>query len=67
MNHGDTVLAATLRQQLSERIELELTGLVASPTDRAAGRIEAMRDVLGLIDGTYSKLNDIRPTNPEKK
>lgn len=66
MNASDTQLAGSLREQLTERINTELQGLVANPTERRAGRVEAMQDMLGLVNGTYAKLNDIKPTQERK-
>ncbi len=67
MNHGDTVLAEHLRAELKGAIELAIENLIKTPNERYAGRIEALRQVLGLVNGTYAKLNDIRPNqNPEK-
>lgn len=61
MNHGDTTLATLLREEITRRIELDTQNLIVTPTERYAGRIEALQQVLGLVDGTYAKLNDIRP------
>jgi hypothetical protein len=67
MNHGDTTLVEHLRAEIGKAIDRDIENLIITPTDRYAGRIEALRQVLGLVDGTYAKLNDIRPNqNPEK-
>lgn len=64
MNHGDTTLANLLREEINGAIARDTQTLVKQPNERTAGRIEAMQQVLGLVDGTYAKLNDPRP-NPE--
>lgn len=65
MNHADTTLANLLREELTAAIAREIQGLIKVPTDRRAGRIEALQDVMGMVDGTYSKLNDARSKQQE--
>lgn len=65
MNHGDTTLANLLREEITRHIDRETQSLIKQPNKRTAGRIEMLQQVLDLVDGTYSKLNDPRP-NPEK-
>lgn len=65
LSHGDTVLATRLRQDISEVIERETETLIRSGAmdhDAIAGRIRAFQDCLRMIDGTYQKINDVRPS-----
>ena len=65
MNHADTTLANLLREEINREIERRTQNLIITPGEREAGYIQALQGILGLVDGTYSKLNDTR-SNQEK-
>lgn len=62
---NEASLAHQLRTQIAERIANEMDLLVATPDQRRAGRIEALKDVLAMIDGEYAKANDSRSPAPK--
>lgn len=59
---GDSILAKRLSDQISERMVALTEQLVKVPTERTAGQIQGLREVLGMIGAVHDDL-----ANPQQQ
>ena len=58
ISQNDRLLAERLADELRNQIDNRLNMLVANPEQRNAGYVQALQDILLLVNGTYQQMNE---------
>lgn len=58
ISQNDRLLAERLADELRNQIDSRINMLVANPDQRNAGYVQALQDILLLVNGTYQQMNE---------